>query len=219
MLERVATSGDPWIRSIKEGTDPWRNQIWALLLSVQVSSLPLSLSLSPSLALLCFSLLCCSYLLVKGLTEQANLLLNIADGKNSLSLSLSSSYPKMGRLHHSRLGCLITMISIDPEIGWLHHSRLGCLITMISINPFPYPSYPKMGRLHHSRLGCLITMISIDPEIGWLHHSRLGCLITMISINPSLILLFLLVKSRNTALGKNCCPLQVDRYSYREMFT
>ena len=306
----------PWVRSIKEGTDPWRNQIWALL-SQCPGKLPSSLSLSPSLALLCFSLLCCSYLLVKGLTEQANLLLNIAGGKNSLSLSLSSSYPKMGRLHHSRLGCLITMISIDPEIGWLHHSRLGCLITMISINPFPYPSYPKMGRLHHSRLGCLITMISIDPEIGWLHHSRLGCLITMISINPfpypsypkmgrlhhsrlgclitmisidpeigwlhhsrlgclitmisinpfpypsypkmgrlhhsrlgclitmisidpeidwlhhsrlgclitmisinpSLILLFLLVKSRNTALGKNCCPLQVDRYSYREMFT
>ena len=114
----------PWVRSIKEGTDPWRNQIWALL-SQCPGKLPSSLSLSPSLALLCFSLLCCSYLLVKGLTEQANLLLNIAGGKNSLSLSLSSSYPKMGRLHHSRLGCLITMISIDPEIGWLHHSRLG----------------------------------------------------------------------------------------------
>ena len=180
----------PWVRSIKEGTDPWRNQIWALL-SQCPGKLPSSLSLSPSLALLCFSLLCCSYLLVKGLTEQANLLLNIASGKNSLSLSLSPSYPKMGRLYHSRLGCLITMISIDPEIGWLHHSWLGCLITMISINPFPYPSHPKMGRLHHSWLGCLITMISIDPEIGWLHHSRLGCLITMISTNPSLILLIL----------------------------
>ena len=78
----------PWVKSIKEGTDPWRNQKWALL-SQCPGELPSSLSLSfPSLALLCFSILCCSYLLVKGLTGQANLLLNIASGKNSLSLSL-----------------------------------------------------------------------------------------------------------------------------------
>ena len=55
----------PWVRCIKEGTDPWKGQKRALLSHVQVSFLPLSLS-SPSLALLCFSVLNCSYLLVKG---------------------------------------------------------------------------------------------------------------------------------------------------------
>ena len=120
----------PWVRGIKEGTDPWRNQIWALL-SQCPGKLPSSLSLPPSLALLCFSLLCCSYLLVKGLTEQANLLLNIASGKNSLSLSLFSSFPQKGQLHYSGLGCLTTMISIDPEMGWLHYSGLvGCIIVV-----------------------------------------------------------------------------------------
>ena len=173
----------PWVRSIKEGTDPWRNQIWALL-SQCPGKLPSSLSLSPSLALLCFSLLCCSYLLVKGLTEQANLLLNIASGKNSLFLSLSSSFPQKGQLHYSGSGCLTTMISIDPQMGWLHYSGSGCLTTMISINPFPYPSYPKMGRLYCSGSGCLTTMISIDPQMGWLHYSGSGFLTTMISINP-----------------------------------
>ena len=55
----------PWVRCIKEGTDPWKGQKRALLSHVPVSFLPLSLS-SPSLALLCFSVLNCSYLLVEG---------------------------------------------------------------------------------------------------------------------------------------------------------
>ena len=120
----------PWVKSIKEGTDPWRNQKWALL-SQCPGELPSSLSLSsPSLALLCFSILCCSYLLVKGLTGQANLLLNIASGKNSLS----SSSPQMGRLRYSGTGCLATIISIDPQMGWLHYSGTGCLASIISID-------------------------------------------------------------------------------------
>ena len=117
-----------WVRCIKEGTDPWRNQKWALL-SQCPGELPSSLSLSsPSLALLCFSILCCSYLLVKGLTGQANLLLNIASGKNSLSLSLSSSSPQRGRLHYSVSGCLSTIISIDSR--WV-----GCIIVVQAVSP------------------------------------------------------------------------------------
>ena len=84
----------PWVKSIKEGTDPdpWKNQKRSLL-SQCPGVLPSPLSLfSPSLALLCSSVLCCSYLLAKGLTGQANLLLNIASGNNSLSLSLSLSF-------------------------------------------------------------------------------------------------------------------------------
>ena len=176
----------PWVKSIKEGTDPWRNQKWALL-SQCPGELPSSLSLSsPSLALLCFSILCCSYLLVKGLTRQANLLLNIASSKNSLSLSLSSSSPQMGRLRYSGTGCLATIISIDPQMGWLHYSGTGCLATIISINPLPYPSSPKVGRLHYSGTGCLATIISIDPQMGWLHYSGTGCLATIISIDPQM---------------------------------
>ena len=197
----------PWVKSIKEGTDPWRNQKWALL-SQCPGELPSPLSLSsPSLALLCFSILCCSYLLVKGLTGQANLLLNIASGKNSLSLSLSSSSPQRGRLHYSGSGCLTTIISIDPQMGrlhysgsvclttiistdpqmgWLHYSGSGCLTTIISINPLPYPSYPKMGRLHYSGSGCLTTIISIDPQMGRLHYSGSGCLTTIISTDPQM---------------------------------
>ena len=166
----------PWVRSIKEGTDPWRNQIWALL-SQCPGKLPSSLSLSPSLALLCFSILCCSYLLVKGLTEQANLLLNIASGENSLSLSLSSSLPQKGQLHYSGSGCLTTIISIDPQMGWLHYSGSGCLTTIISIDS-------QMGRLHYSGSGCLTTVISTDLHMGWLHYSGSGCLTTIISMNP-----------------------------------
>ena len=44
----------PWVRSIKEGTDPWRNQIWALLSQCPgklPSALPFSLSLFLSLSL------------------------------------------------------------------------------------------------------------------------------------------------------------------------
>ena len=145
----------PWVKSIKEGTDPWRNQKWALL-SQCPGELPSSLSLSfPSLALLCFSILCCSYLLVKGLTGQANLFLNIASGKNSLSLSLSSSSPQMGRLYYRGTGYLASIISIDPQMGWLHYSGTGYL-----------------------------AIISIDPKMGWLHYSGIGCLATIISINP-----------------------------------
>ena len=55
----------PWVKCIKEGTDPWKIRNGLSFLNVQVSFLPLSLS-SPSLALLCFSVLYCSYLLVKG---------------------------------------------------------------------------------------------------------------------------------------------------------
>ena len=176
----------PWVRCIKEGTDPWRNQIWALL-SQCPGELPSSLSLSsPSLALLCFSILCCSYLLVKGLTGQANLLLNIASGKNSLSLSLSSSSSQRGQLHCSGSGCLTTIISTDPHMGWLHYSGSGCLTTIISMNPFPYPSYPKMGRLHYSGSGCLTTIISIDYQMGRLHYSGSGCLTTIISIDSQM---------------------------------
>ena len=167
----------PWVRCIKEGTDPWRNQIWALL-SQCPGKLPSSLSLSsPSLALLCFSILCCRYLLVKGLTGQANLLLNIASGKNSLSLSLSSSSPHMGRLHYSGSGCLTTIISIDSQMGRLHYSGSGCLTTVISIDS-------QRGQLHCSGSGCLTTIISTDPHMGWLHYSGSGCLTTIISINP-----------------------------------
>ena len=49
----------PRVRSIKEGTDPWRNQIWALLSQCPgklPSALPLSLSLSLSLLSLSLSL-------------------------------------------------------------------------------------------------------------------------------------------------------------------
>ena len=176
----------PWVRSIKEGTDPWRNQIWALL-SQCPGKLPSSLSLSsPSLALLCFSILCCSYLLVKGLTGQANLLLNIASGKNSLSLSSSSSSPKVGRLYYRGTGYLASIISIDPQMGWLHYSGTGYLATIISINPLPYPSSPKEGRLYYRGTGYLASIISIDPQMGWLHYSGTGYLATIISINPSL---------------------------------
>ena len=42
----------PWVKSIKEGTDPWRNQIWALL-SQCPGKLPSSLSLSLSLFFSC----------------------------------------------------------------------------------------------------------------------------------------------------------------------
>ena len=45
----------PWVKSIKEGTDPWRNQNWALL-SQCPGKLPSSLSLSPLLLLLSFVL-------------------------------------------------------------------------------------------------------------------------------------------------------------------
>ena len=45
----------PWVKSIKEGTDPWRNQKWALL-SQCPGKLPSSLSLSPLLLLLSFVL-------------------------------------------------------------------------------------------------------------------------------------------------------------------
>ena len=44
----------PWVRSIKEGTDPWRNQIWALL-SQCPGKLPSALLLSLSLSLFSFS--------------------------------------------------------------------------------------------------------------------------------------------------------------------
>ena len=47
----------PWVKSIKEGTDPWRNQNWALL-SQCPGKLPSSLSLSPLLLSLSFVLVC-----------------------------------------------------------------------------------------------------------------------------------------------------------------
>ena len=50
----------PWVRCIKEGTDPLKGQKRALLSHVQVSFLPLSLS-SPSLVLFCSSVLNCNY--------------------------------------------------------------------------------------------------------------------------------------------------------------
>ena len=66
----------PWVKSIKEGTDPWRNQNWALL-SQCPGKLPSSLSLSsPSLALFCTSVLYYNYLLVKGFTVTGKLVPN-----------------------------------------------------------------------------------------------------------------------------------------------
>ena len=162
-----------------------------------MSSLPLYIS--PFL-LLCFSILCCSYLLVKGLTGQANLFLNIASGKNSLSLSLSSSSPKVGQLYYRGTGYLACIILIDPQMGWLHYSGTGYLATIISINPLPYPSSPKVGRLYYRGTGYLASIISINPQMGWLHYSGTGYLATIISID--LTLSFLLVKPGNTALGK-----------------
>ena len=84
-------------------------------------------------------------MLVKGLTEQANLLLNIAIGENSLSLSFYPSSPKEDRLYYRGTGYLASIISVDPQMGWLHYSGTGYLATIISINPLPYPSSPKEG--------------------------------------------------------------------------
>ena len=84
----------PWVKSIKEGTDPWRNQKWALL-SQCPGKLPSSLSLSsPSLALFCTSVLYYDYLLVKGFTVTGKLVPNYS--KLSLFYLFIPSLPFLG---------------------------------------------------------------------------------------------------------------------------
>ena len=84
----------PWVKSIKEGTDPWRNQKWALL-SQCPGKLPSSLSLSsPSLALFCTSVLYYNYLLVKGFTVTGKLVPNYS--KLSLFYLFIPSLPFLG---------------------------------------------------------------------------------------------------------------------------
>ena len=93
----------PWVKSIKEGTDPWRNQNWALL-SQCPGKLPSSLSLSsPSLALFCTSVLYYNYLLVKGFTVTGKLVPNYS----KLSLFYLFIPPPIlpkGQLHYRSVG-------------------------------------------------------------------------------------------------------------------
>ena len=94
----------PWEFCIKEGTEPWKNQLRSLTSPVQVSNSLLSLSLSLSLSLLssCPAMIYCSccYLLLSLLciftcigsimtvVMNTNLVISIAKVKSSLSLFL-----------------------------------------------------------------------------------------------------------------------------------